>query len=426
MKLDKGRLVFCGSTLALAGVFFIAAVFAGRSIVISGHVFVNDALFGIDTLRNIQILTVPGFHLADLERSNVHPLFHFFVKPWAPLIQRVGITPGVSGIIVNAAAGAAALLLAAWYFRRHGLARLDAWLLTLLMASSATWVCMSAIPCTYIFSLDAIILAFILAHWSLSRPDPVLTAPIRWGREAAWLLIGLLNYGITVTNGVIAFLAYGFGHRGRRAWLRAVLYGALVLGLGVALTALTGSLLNIWFEKEWVVNPTFRGGTPPHMTLIALATPTLWTFIAPSPTLNPLFSTQGWVTVGGILQWRFSAFDWLLLALCFVLLVAAAWAALVDRDPVSRRLSAGLAAALAFHITMHRFYYHAAEGVFAFTPHSLFLVIGLLAPLAARIAAQPAPARTVLRVAIFLLALALAVRNYHYFFMLHHLIPLPK
>lgn len=426
MRLYPSRIFFILATMALTGVFFIAAVSAGRAIVISRHVFYNDILFGIDAQRNIQILTEPGNRDADMARSNVHPLFPILFKPWAPLIQRLHITPAISGIIVNAAAGAGALLLVAWYFRRRRLPRADAWNLTFLLASSATWVCMSAIPGTYIFSLNFIILSFILAHWALARPDPQMSPAGRRGREALWLVVGIVNYGITVTNGMISVLAYGFSRRGRPGWIRAAVYGVLIIALGVALSILAGSFLNFWGERQWLVNDELRGGTPQHMTLIALVTPTLWSFLVPAPTLHSLLVNGRPAPISGILHWNFHGLEWLLLGLCAALILAGIYGLFADRDPVSRRLTAGLAAALAFHTIMHRFYYHAYEGVFFFTPHSIFLVVALLAPLAARFERWTPPARRGVRVFLFLLALALALRNYHYFYMLRQILPLPQ
>ena len=427
MALTRRQIVFSAALLALTGSFFVAAVFAGHAIVVSKHVYYNSLLFGVDTLRFMEIFTEPGIHnQADLERSNVHPLFSIMIKPWAPLVQKLGLTKGVSAVVVNAAGGAIALLLAAWFFIRRKMDLIEAWLLTLLMGASATWVCMSAIPASYIFSLSLIILSFIMTDWTLKHPDGELTAMARWGRETLWLAAGLINYGITVSNGMISFLAYGFGRRGRRGWVRAVVYGALVLGLGMALSKLMGSSLNMVAERQWYVNDALRGGTPRYMNLITLETPTLWSFVVPWPTFHGLADQGKIYQIAGILNWNFKGVDWLLLGIWTALLTTALIAALADRDAVGRRLSAALAAALAFHVVMHRFYFHAYEGVFFFTPHSLFMTIGLCAPLALKIKDWPAGAKWGARIFLFLFALALAIRNYHYFYALLKIIPIPS
>lgn len=425
MRLDKERLLFGSALLALSAVFFLGAALTGRALVISRHLYVNNIFFGIDSQRHIEILTEPGLHNpADRERTNVHPLFSPLVKPWGQILQKIGISKGISGVIVNAAAGACALILAAWFFRRRGVARLDVWLLTLLMGASSTWISMSVIPGPYIFSLNVIILTFILAEWTLRRPDAALSTPARRGRGALWLTTGVLNYGLTVTNGMMSFLAYGFARNGRRGWVRAAWYGAAVLGVGIGLSYLAGSYLDLWVERQWVADNALRGGESPMVTLLTLVTPTLWSLAVPWPTFQH-FTYQGDTTlIGGILHWNYSGAEWVLVAACAALLAVAAWAVARDRDPLGRRLSAGLGACLAFHMLMHRFYHHAFEGLFLYTGHSLFLLFGLFAPLAIHMKAWPPCAKWSLRAFLLLLALALAVRNFHYLWALRSLIPL--
>lgn len=418
MDSEKRGVVFQLSLLGLAAAFFVGAVLAGHRLVVSGHMFHNNILFGVDAGRNMAIFTQPGLHnKADFERSNVHPLFSPVVKPWARFIQLFGVTPGTSAVIVNSAAAALGLLLAGWYLARRKLDNFDVLLLVVLMGASATWVCLSPIPGSYMFSLCVIILSFVMTQWMLERPDDTISENTRWLRESLWYGSGLLNYGITVSNGMFSFLAYGFGRRGLPGWIRAVIYGVVVLGSGLLFTKWFGSDTNILAERQWYENDELRGGTPPWMNVIIAATPLVWSFVVPWPTLRPGFA--------GILNWNFNGAEWVLVAAWLLLLGVALREAALDFDPIGRRLSAGLAACLLFHIVMHRFYFHAYEGVFFFTPHSLFFVIGLFAPMMLRIKTLPARTKWTARGMVMIVVIGLLARNYHYFYVLRDMIPLP-
>lgn len=417
---NRRQLIFIASVLTIAAFFSLIAAFAGRRLLISGHFWPTDILWGSDVVRNITNMTEPGMN----DRSNVHPLFAATVRPFALLIQAFGVTRGISAILLNAAAGALGLIILAAYLRLRAVARVDTLLVVLLVASSATWLLQSAVPGTYIFSVCMIGLTQLLTLWGLRRPDDGLTPGSRIVREAAWFVTGVLNYGFTVTNGFMSFLSYGFARRGIRGWVRAAVYGGVVLAAGIALGFAAGSYMHYEGEQIWLYDNATRGWTPYSPTLVSISSNLFWSYVLPLPTWTQTNDARQWQVLT-FLYWNYTKAGWLLVSAMAMMVAAAAWAALADRDPISRRLSALLAGCLLFHILIHTVYFASFEGMFVFTGHGLFLTAGLLAPLMVRIGRLPRAYRTALRVALALFIAAIAWRHIDFLLNLGRLVPLP-
>ncbi len=416
---DRGRLLFVGGLVLMAFAFFVGAVLAGRELLISGHLWPSDILFGFDIERNLRAISERGFN----GRSNVHPLFAPTVKPFALLIQRMGITAGMSAIILNAAAGMGGLLLTAWYLRLRGVSRLDAWLLCLLMASTAIWIFQSALPGTYIFSLCIIVISHILLYWTVGQADPRLRPRIRGLREGAWFISAVLNYGFTVTNGFLSFLTYGFARRGWKSWARATVWAAGVLICGVALSWLVGSQLNIGVEHVWLHDASMRGQSIENPFLHSFSTYLVWGFVAPIARMGTMTDPRGWDIIT-FHEWNYSAVGWCVAMLWTILFALAAWAMLTDPNRDSRRFSLALVACFVFHALLHCFYHVSYEGVFVWSSHSLFLIIGMFAPFAVRVSGR-GPMITAWRSALLALALVLAFRHFALLVSLKDRVPLP-
>jgi hypothetical protein len=401
---------FAVASLTTATVFFIIAVLLGRELLISGHLWPNDLFFGSDVSRNIRTI---GYLGAD-ERSNVHPLFATATRPLAQLLQLLGITPGVSAIIVTAAAAALGLVLTAAYFRLRGIGRAGSLVGMSLMAASATWSFQAPLPGTGIFHVWVLAALNCLLVQSLRCPD--LPAGLHRRREILWWAFGVLNYGYTVTAGLMSFLLYGFSRPGVRAnsprwacgWARAVAYGALVLLSGIALSWLVGSSLAMWMERRWIVEPEFHGAGIAHPVLHSLSANLVWSFVA--PTTEPASLPDGHVAYS-FMQWTYQGWAWPLVAGWLAILLAAACAMATDRDPIDRRLNLALLVCLAFHILFHVGYYVTGEGVFIYNGHALFLTVGCLAPMLARIDHLPSRRSAALYLVLTFFALTLAVRH---------------
>lgn len=412
------RLAFVLASLGLAGFFFGCAVLLGHRLLLSGHMWTDATLFGNDAARNIRTMSAPGWD----ERSNVHPLLGVTVKPVAYLIQRLGITPATSAIIVNAAAGMLGLLLTALYFRLREVSRRGSLLGLLLMASSATWLLASPIPGTYIFHVWVVAALNLVLIWSVRQPA-LPGQGRRWLRPGLWLGLGVLNYGYTVTCGIFGVFAYGFSRTGRRRWLAAVVYGATVLALGIFLSWLAGSSLNMWLERRWVVDNQFHGTGQSHPFLESLSCNLVWTVVTPGLVDGTMPDGR---VIKTILNWSYSPGGWLLAACWGAVLLAAAAALWAEREPEGRRLNGALVACLIFQIAFHSFYYVTGEGVFNYCGHVLFPLFGLLAPLLGRID-RMAPVRSrALYTALGLFALVLAARHMQMCHDFVFTIPLPK
>ena len=420
---NKSKATFRTALAALAAVYFILTVLMGRALLLSGHMWPPDILFGCDIARNIDALSKPfGFPDAN-PRSNVHPLFAFIFKPLGLAIESAGITPAIAAIIATAAAGTLSLLLTAWYFRRRGVGRGETLLVTALAASSMAMLFHGAVPGTYLFSSCLIVLNFIFLGEVLRRPEVFFGRRAVWLTEAGWVLIGVLQYGITVTNGMTSTLIYGFTRRGWRAWLRAGVYGAIVLATGLLLTKAAGSIVGLQYESKVVADESFKGVAYGNPFWQSLTTMTLWSVVAPIPEILRIPGQDR--LMASFQHSQFTPLGWVLAVAWLCLFAMAAYACWKDGDPVRRRLSAALAACLAYQIVLHSFYIVYWEGVFVYTPHSFFMLIGLLAPLMIRARQWPASQRRLLHAVILGAAVCLAIRHVELILSLRSLVPLP-
>ena len=150
----------------------------------------------------------------------------------------------------------------------------------------------------------------------------------------------------------------------------------------------------------------------------------VWGFVAPNAQLVDLEGSEAW-TIVTFLNWDYTPAGAALAGAWGLLLAAALWHAARQRAALDRRLNLALAACLLFHILLHGFYMVANEGTFAFTAHSLFPVIGLLAPLSAQVGSWRTPPRVAFRAALLLLALILTLRHADFLWFLPDFVPIP-
>ena len=100
-------------------------------------------------------------------------------------------------------------------------------------------------------------------------------------------------------------------------------------------------------------------------------------------------------------------------------------ARLKERDPAGRICSAALAVCLLFNIVLHTFYHISYEGMFLYTGHTLFFMIGLTAPLLIWIGRQSPALKWSLRASWLIFAVFLAARHIHLLFSLGDMVGLP-
>lgn len=403
---------FFGAVLLVALSLFTGGVLAARHLHQRGYLLRHDVLFGMDADRAIRNLTEPGFN----DRSNVHPFFASLFKPIGRAVIHLGFSPEMAGVILNAAAGAISILLLALYLRLRRLARPESFALILIFAASSTLVIETAVPTTYLFSLFIIVATHILLILTLRRRRRKPAA------ESIWILAGLLNYGVTVTNGFLAFLAYGFSRRDRLKWFRALGYGAAVLALGLILTFAVGSLANIYDERLFLFG-TVGPYHPFAAFLHSLSSFLAWNVVAPIPQIS--ISDRG-VQLLTFQSWRFTAIGWLAILFWLGLLAAGINAAFRDPNRASRRLSRTLAASLVFAVLLHTVYSVTFEGNFQFSGNYQFFTVGILIPLFARISRRPVRPRLIFLLLLIAFSTYLAVSHYTLLWHSPDLVPLPK
>ena len=298
----------------------------------------NSWLFGMDTARVIEDVTRADSN----QRSNAHPLFTTLATPASLVLQRLGVAPRLSAILLNAAAGLLFILAMGWYARRRGLARIDTLLFCGLLASGAFFSTAIAIPDTHLCAMIAFALALCLS--TAKAPG---AKPIQKGiREANWLGIGVLAWGMTVAVGVQACFIYLSAHWGRWALVRTISFGLAVLCVGLGLARLGGIYTDLT-PDYWILDPELRGGSLEHPLFHVLSCFLVFLQVAPihhiSPAPNPGIAGE-WVLT--FFQWNYCWLGWILCVCWLSLLVAGLVSVVLDRD--SRRLSVGLAGALLF------------------------------------------------------------------------------
>ncbi len=173
---------------------FFWAVYGGIGWQLKAHgtVRFNDLLFNSDTYRILGDMCDFGrIH----KRSNVHPLFVLFLNPAGSLLTRLFGSQFTAAVLFNSFIGAAAITLAASFWRRAGVPWRRTLLLTLLLGFSSAHLFFGSSPETFSLSALTIILLF---HAALRAP----------GKMAAFVPAGLFSFGTLLTN--LAFVSLSF------------------------------------------------------------------------------------------------------------------------------------------------------------------------------------------------------------------------
>lgn len=232
-----------------AGALFVAflAVYSSLGSQFAGTTAFRqlEVLFGIDSPRVIQDMTVPG---ANHYRTTVHPLFVLFTNPLgAPLARGLNNT-ALAAVHVNAFFGAIGVALVFLLFRLAQ-ARVGVSLsLAALFGVSMAQMFSSAIPTTDALAINALALTYLNFLYALRHRRLV------WW---AWILTGILGLGVTTTilvQTALCFLVAAWqiqeGRRLVKVLRQTTIYCVIVLVL-TALLALVQQALyptcKLWF-----------------------------------------------------------------------------------------------------------------------------------------------------------------------------------
>ncbi len=412
-KTDAATWLFGAAMVGLCLAVVVIGTTLGMRLEQAGLLSTNSWLFGYDSKRVVADISVPGAN----DRSNVHPLFVVFFKPPSLWLQRHGMRGTMTAILFTAMAIGLTVVLFGYYGRARGLPCWESFLLAALLAVSATGAVTGVVIGTRAYAMLSISVLILMGAVSLRvELDPKASRIKIAFREVGWLAAGIVAYGITISNGLQAFIHYLAGHLGRRVVLRAMIYGAVVLGLGLAASTFSGAIME-WTRELWVVTPAERGGSLEHPGPRLLANFLLFSIVAPLQNLRPtpISGLEGqWVLIFN--DWNFSPLGWLLCAFWIVLLVWGVIAAWRDPEPGGRRLSAALAVCFVYNMVFHYFYYVPFEGTWLYTPNTVASLVGLLVPLFARMGQGAAPRRWIWRGVMVIFIGLLGWRHYQ---MLH-------
>ncbi len=406
-RIPAAEILFLFALATLAAGLFAFGVAAALRLLHANLLQQNSWLFGFDARRVLADTLDPASNV----RPNIHPLYTTFAKPAARLLQRAGMAPNLSAIVLNAGLVALAAILCGLYGRLRGLPPAEALLLAGLFLASPVTLAIATIVETQAWVVFSLWWVLIVAALTLKLADPSRRRTL--ALHAAWFISGLFLYGITNLYAVQAALLHAATRRGaiaRRA-AGSLLFALALLALGLAASCATGAYMDVRHEF-WIVTPSARGGSLSWILLRSLANFLLCSVILPiqGRSLDPNPGIPGeWVL--SFPRLAYSPLGWVLAGLWTAWLLAAARAALRAGDPPVRRLALGQAACVGFFIVFHCFYYVPWEGLWLYTPAVVPALVAFQVPLLARVAAAPPRRRLALRLALLLCIALLALRH---------------
>jgi hypothetical protein len=200
----------------------------------------NNMFFHSDIGRVIGDIARPR---APHDRTSVHPLFVLLTHPFGAGLNYWIDSPPVAAVTLNSFIGGLSVSLACFFFRMNGVSLRRAALGALFLGFSASNLYFGSAPETYIFSLLSIILLFLA----------VVLKPGQW---RYFLPLGILSFGVLITNGAMAVITYGVSLARAMSWARRLVLIAL-LGLGILALAAALALVQkqIWPTSDLFFRP---------------------------------------------------------------------------------------------------------------------------------------------------------------------------
>ncbi|MFN8383963.1 MAG: hypothetical protein U0V02_18660 [Anaerolineales bacterium] len=209
--------------LYAGGMFFLVYLIIARTL---NHpaLSTNSVLFEADAGPWMTILASPD---GDVVNRSVHPLTLIILRPLIRLVAGfMGERWDFGGMLVAAAMGGLCVFMAWLFIKRATNSKTYAFIISILLGSTATHLLFGSLTENYIFGAAALIFFLLLIQSEEKRFIVLIPA-------------GLLLFGITITNimqGVIGLFFNKFGFR------RLVKYTVIVLASGVLLTTVTSAI----------------------------------------------------------------------------------------------------------------------------------------------------------------------------------------
>ncbi len=212
--------------LYAGGMFFLVNLIIARAL---NHpaVSYNSVIFETDAGPWMNILGSPA---SDAINRAVHPLTLITARP---LIRLLGIFMGaewnLAPILIAAALSGACALMAYLFIKRATGAETYAFMFALLLGSTSAHLLFGSLTENYVFGMTSLIFFFLLIQAKENRLSRLVP-------------MGVIVFGITVTN--IAQTAIGLFFNGNfgSAFKKLIRYCFLVVAFGVALTVFTNSI----------------------------------------------------------------------------------------------------------------------------------------------------------------------------------------
>jgi hypothetical protein len=179
-----------------------------------------DVWFQADVARVLQHMTDPARWMG---RVNVHPVFPLATAPAVNAIETLTGMGGLPTAAVVLAAVAAGIVAAFWFVLRSlGRSQVEAFLLTLLLMSSSTWLFWFSVTETYPLGALTILLALLIAAGKQTAASQ--------GR-AVLIGIAAATFFATITNGMFGLLLLWLRSAGWRIFLLRVAGAGMIVAM---------------------------------------------------------------------------------------------------------------------------------------------------------------------------------------------------
>lgn len=391
--------------VAVAFVLWVLCVqlyfWTGRHFMATGVMYLDDGIFGWDVQRSVEDMLTAGSN----RRSNVHPFFVLYAKPYALIFSRLlGLTKHTSALAVSSVTTGFAVVAAYAFFRAWGTAIFESAIFAAIYGAGFTTYMCGAAPETRAFSNLNIVTLHLLACVGIVH---------RRESQFLWWIAAVFTYGTTISNILKIPFAYVATHWGRlpRHEL-AVRVVAFLVTVGVAcqlLTSLAGSSRDVMLDK-WMTTEETRGGRLDDIPIRMARNFFLYSVVAPTPQYAEFFFHGVNHQVANFLNSSYKPLPKLLAWIWAGMLAAGLAAAAIRRRPEHLRMLACIGLCLAFDFGLFSVYYVAFEGFFVWSPHVSFTCFAITVFAAAEISRLPVKARYAARGALCIF-LALVVVN---------------
>ena len=349
----------------------------------------NDLLFGIDTVRVVDDMTVFS---TNHYRTSVHPLYLLFVNPWGVLLKKIVGSKLLAALIINSFLGGFGVGMAFLFFYGYKKAIQHAVILASLFGVSASQLILSVIPDTATLAICSLLFTYLIFLLSLKHENTY---------HAIWIIAGVFSLGVTTTNVFQTFLAYTFMIlilRSKKEWYNKALsvsgYGLSVITITILLALIRK---RIYPSAELFYLPSSFQNELRFASLLIFQEPLavlkqlvgnflLVNVIAPYPdvfTLTDTFRYSPSITFST--SSNFSFLGWISFSI-WVFLLSISLGKYQDNQK-KRTLHIFFLLCFEFNIVLHSFYGVGERGLieyFLYTGNFTFLSVGALANLPLR------------------------------------------